>query len=244
MDSLDDLAPAIVTALGFSKSSTAIIEEFIEKRGPQLVAEAFTVDGRLTTVTFMDHVFDDAGPNPYAPIGHVAPSGHAPEALSELEEDLQRLADLMELRTGIYNVEARISQAGTPYIMEVSPRGGGNRLAEFISAATGSDLVRATVQAALGTQPDITWSSTTDGLWVQHMLFDRHGGTFRDLKVSNPAGGAVEDVSLWAQPGDRIEPFTHASYAFGSVWIRFEDRKSMRSGMLDPSAFLKATIER
>lgn len=244
VDDLANLGSAIDTALGFSLSGTAIVEEFIEKHGPQLVGEAFTVNGKLTTVTFMDHHFDDEGPNPYAPVGHIAPSSHPREALDELEKDLQRLANVLSLSTGIYNVEARIDTSGLPYIMEVSPRGGGNRLAEFISAATGTDLVRATVQAALGIEPDTQWSSDIDGVWLQRMLFDRHGGTFQELKTEDPVHGSIKDINLWIEPGDRIEPFSHASYAFGSTWIQFESRKSMDMAMSNPSGFVNIEISR
>ena len=52
----------------------------------------------------------------------------------------------------IYNVETREGTDGRAYIMEVSPRGGGNRLAEMLRYATGVDLVTNAVRAAVGMQ--------------------------------------------------------------------------------------------
>ena len=52
--------------------------------------------------------------------------------------------------TSIYNIETRIGTNGKPYIMEVSPRGGGNRLAEVLRYATGVDMITACTRAAVG----------------------------------------------------------------------------------------------
>ena len=238
-----ELPAAFDDALRYSKSRTVIVEEFIEKVGPQLVAEAFTVDGRLTMVAFMDQLFDVDGPNPYAPVGHVLPSEHSPTVLSRLREDLQRMSDLLGFRTGIYNVEARIAADGTPYILEVSPRGGGNRLAEFISKVTGTDLIKATVQATLGRSIDADWNQDIEGFWVQRMLFDRNGGIFKDMEVTDPPGGAVRDLTVWAAPGDQVEPFDHASFAFGTVWIQFTDRDDAQRFLADPSQSLRTVLE-
>ncbi len=43
----------------------------------------------------------------------------------------------LDLRTSIYNIETRIGKNGKTYIMEVSPRGGGNRLAEMLRLQPG-----------------------------------------------------------------------------------------------------------
>ena len=47
-------------------------------------------------------------------------------------------------------METRIGKNGKAYIMEVSPRGGGNRLAEMLRYATGVDLINNAVRAAVG----------------------------------------------------------------------------------------------
>ena len=51
------------------------------------------------------------------------------------------MIELLHLNTSIYNVETRgRDKWEKPYIMEVSPRGGGNRLAEILQYATGAEL--------------------------------------------------------------------------------------------------------
>ena len=52
------------------------------------------------------------------------------------------------VKSGIYNVESRVCSDGKAYIMEVSPRGGGNRIAELQDMATGQSLIRNEIKKA------------------------------------------------------------------------------------------------
>ena len=56
------------------------------------------------------------------------------------------------MKTGIYNIEACIGANGKPYIMEVSPRGGGCRIAEIQNMAYGeyADLIENEIRKAVG----------------------------------------------------------------------------------------------
>lgn len=222
VDSANDLADAVRHALEFSISGTCIAETFIHMRGRQIVAEGFTVDGRFTSIAYMDHVFDSTGVNPYAPAGHILPSQMDSSILDILTGDLQRLAQAMGLRSGLYNIEARVGTDGQPYIMEVSPRGGGNRLAEYVRRATGVDYVRTTVQAALGEPIDELHQPTTSGVWFQQVLFSRTAGTFDRVHFDFDAETTpVDDVDVWISRGDHVGAFTHASYAIGTAVLRF-----------------------
>lgn len=236
VDAGEDLAQAVDHALTFSLSGVSIVETFLEKRGRQIVAEGFTNQGVFSALIFMDHVFDDGGPNPHAPVGHILPSQAPEPALDTLRRDLQRLADLLGLDTGIYNIEARIGVDGTPYIMEVSPRGGGNRLAEFIRAATGTDLIRATVQAAVGDRIDKASVPRNGHVWLQSVLFSRESGTYNGIHFDpNFPTENVKDLTAWIEPGHEVHAFTHASFAFGSIFLRLDDTHQVEEYLQNPA---------
>lgn len=67
-----------------------------------------------------------------------------------LSSEIQRLLQLLHMNTSIYNIETRVGTDGKAYIMEVSPRGGGNRLSEMLRYATETDLIKNAVRAAVG----------------------------------------------------------------------------------------------
>ena len=59
------------------------------------------------------------------------------------------MVKLLDLGTSIYNIEVREGVDGKAYIMEMAPRGG-NRLSEMVKYATGVDLIKNAVKAAVG----------------------------------------------------------------------------------------------
>lgn len=125
VDSPDNLAKAVEYALSESHNGHFIIEDFLEKEGNTSDSECFTIDGELVFCSFSDQRFDAHAENPYTPSAYSWPSTMPQWAKEELRSEIQRLVRLLDLKTGIYNVETRLCKDGKPYIMEVSPRGGG-----------------------------------------------------------------------------------------------------------------------
>ena len=150
VDRLEDLKPALEYAMEHSISGHIIVEEFIEKKGCSSDSDCFSVDGELKFVTFSAQRFDENAAGPYVPAAFSWPSTFAEGHEYALKQDLQRLLSLLGMKTCIYNVETRIGANGKPYIMEVSPRGGGNRLAEMVRYATGVDMITAITRTMVG----------------------------------------------------------------------------------------------
>lgn len=100
------------------------------------------------------------------------------EQEDELTSELQRLLRLLNMRTSIYNIETRIGTNGKPYIMEVSPRGGGNRLAEMLYYATGVDLIANAVRAAVGDDVIDVVQKPYNGHWAEVILHADKDGHF------------------------------------------------------------------
>lgn len=228
VDHPNDLRAAVDHAIQYSLSSSCIIETYIDSDTPQRSAEAFAVDGTFEAVYFMDQVFDLAGHNPYAPAGNILPDSMPEGIRKRILTDLQRIADILEFGSGIFNVEVRVSKEGVPHIVELSPRGGGNRLAEFIQAATGQNLVTATVQAALGDTVNAPRNEPPNGFWLQEMLYSNFSGQFQSLLLRPEfERDHLQDATLWITPGDHVQPFTHASFAFGTAVSKFQTRNAL-----------------
>ena len=139
------LEQALEYAMTYSISKHLIVEEFIEKSGSSSDSDCFSVDGELKYVSFSAQRFDSNAPNPFAPSAYSWPSTFSKEQEIELTHEIQRLLTLLHMQTSIYNIETRIGTNGKTYIMEVSPRGGGNRLAEMLRFASGVDMITACV---------------------------------------------------------------------------------------------------
>ena len=178
VNSVADLPAAVENAYRNSLSGNIIIEEFIVKQGETTGSDSFVVDGKLQFVSFDDQIFDAESPNPYTPSAHIWPSSMPEDKQMELTAELQRLLDLLHMRTSVFNVEARVGANGKVYIMEVSPRGGGNRLSEVLHLATGINIIEQAVRAAVG-EPVVNMKQIfVTGGWTIVMLHSDKDGIF------------------------------------------------------------------
>lgn len=228
VDGPEAFVAAFENAISFSIEKKVIVEEFIDKAGFSSDADAFSVDGKMTCVSFTDQMFDLAAENEYTPAAYAMPSTMSDTAKQTLKDDLQRVCDLLGLQTGIYNIETRVNHQGKPYIMEMSPRGGGNRLAEMLRAAADQDLITATVLAAVGLPFDAPSMPTYDGCWYQTVVHSDIDGVFCGLDIDPDFQAAhVRDVSLWVEKGAAVHNYSSADLSFGSVFMRFDSRDEL-----------------
>ena len=150
VDDPKDLRKAIEHALDESHNGHFIIEDFLEKEGLSSGSESFFVDGELRYNAFYDQFFDDEAANPFTPSAECWPADKPTFVLDEVRKELQRLGKLLHVQTGLFNVEWRVCKDGKVYLMEVSPRAGGNRLAEILNYAVDVDIIEAEVCKAIG----------------------------------------------------------------------------------------------
>lgn len=235
VDTVEALPAAIDAALAFSHCGGFIVEQFITQRGYSSDTDCFSVDGELVFCSFDEQHFDPAAENPYTPAAYAWPSTMPAEIQRALREDLQRLIHLLGLKSSVYNVETRQGTDGRPYIMELSPRGGGNRLSEVLEMATGAKLVQNAVKAALGLPPDRLRDPVYQGHWAEIILHSSRDGCFADLEIAPEMRPCVEQVDLWVKPGDRVERFSGANKAIGTLVLNFPDRESLDQALRDQS---------
>lgn len=225
----EEIENALKTAFDHSISKHIIVEDFIEKQGCSSDCDCFSIDGKLEFVSFSAQHFDAEAPNPYTPSAYSWPSTFTKEQEAELTSELQRLLTLLGMRTSIYNIETRIGTNGKPYIMEVSPRGGGNRLSEMIRYITGIDLITAAVQAAVGETPSGIAQKPCLGHWAEIILHSDKVGIFSALNINSDLHYCIVEEDLWIKRGDRINSFNGANNAFGTVVIRCDSKEQLES---------------
>lgn len=245
VDGPEGLKAAVEHALEFSRDGRCIVEQFLEKEGDSSDADGFVSGGEFSCVSFTSQLFDSEVPNPYTPAAYTMPASMPSWAQAELVSELQRLADLLGLRDGVFNIETRVATDGRAYIMESSPRGGGNRLCEMLKHATAgkTDLVLAAVKAALGEPVGELSMPEYDGFWYQQMLHSDHDGAFAGIEYAPGFEDAhVAEEQLWVKTGDKVEAFTAANHAFGSVFIRFDSQAELDEFRAAPAEYMRAKV--
>ncbi|VTY03401.1 Carbamoyl-phosphate synthase large chain [uncultured Prevotella sp.] len=228
IDLKEQLSSAIDYALNESHNGHIIIEDFLEKVGNSSDCDSFTVDGKLVFCSFNDQLFDNKAINPYTPAAYTWPSTIPQWAQDELKSELQRLMTLLNVKTGVYNIETRLCKNGKPYIMEVSPRGGGNRLSEMMKYISGQDLIDNCVRAAVGEPIDTISQPKNNGYWAEVILHSECNGIFQTINIDKSTENKyLVEKDIWVKEGDKVQGFTGANTTIGTLVLRFKKEREL-----------------
>lgn len=240
----ENLQEAIQTALTNSISKHFIIEDFLDTMGAQSSADIFIIGDKIAFPAYSDQLFDPAADNPFTPAIEIWPSSMEQKYQDDLTEQLQRLSSSLGLTTGIYNVESRVCSNGNAYIMEVSPRGGGNRIAELQDMATNQALIRAEICKALSLPIEGIHSPHYDGIWCNYILHSLEGGVLESV-VFAPEFEAkyIKDKGLILSKGDPVFPFTGANTSLGTVFLRTDTRKEMDNLLANIDNYIRIELQ-
>lgn len=243
VDDLKTFKSAFEYALKYSVSGEVIVEEFIEKSGFSTDTDSFSVDGELVFCSFNNQWFDEKADNPYTPSAYTWPSTMDIKMQNELESELQRLIKLLNMKSSIYNIETRIGRNGKPYIMECTPRAGGNRLAEILKLATGQDIITASVKASLGMEIDRLTKPQYNGFWGELILHSNKSGVFQELIINENVKDSIVEVDLWISKGDFVKSFTGANETVGTVIINCKTKEELERIIKNSQELIKISVK-
>lgn len=226
----DELKQAIEYALSYSHNGVFIIEDFLTFKGYHSSADPFVVDGKLTFVTYSDQLFDKEADNPYTPAQIIWPTSMEQIHQDYLTEEIQRLVDLLHLDTGIYNIETCVGNNDKPYIMEVSPRGGGCKIAEIQELAFNNKFIENEIRKSVNLPLLEMQQSDCNGYWCEFVIHAKPGqsGVFKKLVIDPSIKEKyVKVIDMTAQEGYEVQPFTGANMSLGDMFLRFESREEL-----------------
>ena len=243
VDTLEELKPALKYAIEHSISGHIIVEEFIEKQGCSSDTDSMSVDGKLVFTSFCAQRFDVNATNPYTPAAYSWPSTFTKEQEDYLKSEIQRLITLLGLKTVVYNIETRIGTNGKPYIMELTPRGGGNRLCEMLRYATGVDMITAITRAIVGDPIEPIEQKPYNGHWAEIILHADKSGIFDHLEISKDLPAEIIEEDLWVKQGDKVESFEGANNAIGTLVLKFQTAEELEKAIIHQHEWLKVVVK-
>lgn len=239
----DKLRDAIKIALASAHNGAFIVEDFLQQEGFSSDSDCFSIDGKMVFYSFNSQRFDKVAENPYTPAAFSWPSSMSDENVDLLKKEIQRLVDLLGLKSSVYNVETRQCINGKAYIMEFSPRGGGNRLSEMIELGTGIDLLRGSIMAALGMKIDDIYQKDFDGFWSEIILHSKKPGIFKSLEIDDVIKDNIVEKDLWVKEGERVGGFKGANESMGTLVLKFDDRDKMEEVFADVDKYVRVELE-
>ena len=237
-----ELEAAIDWAIQFSFSGDFIIESFIEKKGCSSDCDCFSVDGVFKFISYSAQWFDENAAGEYTPAAFSWPATMSMQVQADLSDELQRLISLLGMRTTVYNVETRVGTDGKPYIMEISPRGGGNRLSEMMRFATGTDMITAAVRAAVG-DPVVIEQNPLNGYWAEIIVHADTTGILDDIEIAHEIEPYVKEKDFWFKQGDTVKEFQSARDAIGTLVLRFDNPDKLEYAITNQREWLKVVVK-
>ena len=234
---------AYENAIHYSISKTVIVEEFIQREGYQIAGDGFLVDGELVFTGLMNEHFDHLC-NPLVPIGESYPSILPDDLKEKARKEIGRLLSQLGMKNGAVNLDFIVDQEGEVYILEIGPRNGGNLITDAIKEASGVDLAKYTIMAALGMdctdlkeQPIHTFTSS----YVIHALED---GIFDDIYISEDISKDIIRKDFFVKKGEQIYKFDNGGFGIGAMLIKHGSVEQMTYRMDHMEEFIRVKVRR
>lgn len=180
------------------------------------------------------------------PMTYVFPLQEEEGKVKALKEALATALRAAGVLHGEYNVEAYITGAGEPFIIEINPRQGGNDLPKYVQEHCGIDLYRLLVTTSVGN--DIYWDSLRQlgrerHLLVHHMLYPRDAGLFRGIRISDQIASNVYRTKLEVEPGAMLAGTIDASSSIGYVDLSFASTDEQLRAALSIEELIRIEVE-
>ena len=243
VDDISKLSKAIDLALDYSHSNEFIIEEFLEQKGFASDCDSFVVNGKVVCYGFNSQRFDKEAENPFTPAAYSWPSTISKQNINHLKKEIQRLITLLNMKTSVFNIEVRECIDGKPYIMELTPRGGGNRLSEMMKIVTGIDMIDNAVRFALGEELIPYTKNKSHFFLAEIVLHSKKPGVFRSLVIDESLKNNIMEIDLWVDNNTRIGGFKGANEAIGTLVLRFEEKDKMEEIMDNQSKYVRVIVD-
>ena len=242
----EELFKALTNAFDNSRKKEVIAEEFIVFKGHPSDADTFVENGEIKYFGIDSQLFDKDSINPFTPAGYYWPSEISNESQVLLKSELNRLFKLLKINNAILNIELRENISGKPYIMEVSPRGGGNRLSEMIEYGTKQDIIGKYIEIAVNFEkykPSQIKQIQFDDGWCLIILHSNKEGRFDSIIINQTIKRYLVDEQIWLTKGDHVSCFSGANQTIGTLIFKFENKEQMLHFLNNQSDYIEVNVQ-
>lgn len=240
----EDLERHSEYALKFSKTKRFIIEEYVEMKGYQVAGDGFSVNGQLEFRCFANDHFNNKGLNPFVPIAASFPYNMPIRIHQKIHDEIQRLFDLLNMKTGAYNFDIRVDEDENVYLMEIGPRSGGNYIPQVIKYATGVDMVDYTIKAAMGEDCRNIKMMEPTGFWSYYAIHSLKPGTLQEIKINKSVmENNIVESHFNYDIGDKVPSFKGSNGSIGILIMKFDSMDQMLDMMDHPKKWVHVIVE-
>ena len=232
---------AVLEALSFSRKKKFIIEKIIERKGYQVAGDGFVMNKKLVFRCWGDEHFNEKL-NGLITIGPTLPSIHPEKKLKKAHKETQRIINLLGITNGALNFDLIFDKNDNLYFLEIAPRNGGGLLAELIQKSTNIDLIKYTVDTALGMKLKKLSMKKCKGYWSSFMVHSLKKGTYKNLFISNKIKSRLVKSEMFVKTGDHVKKYGNSQHILGNLILKFKNQKEMLNLYNDPEKYIRVNI--
>jgi biotin carboxylase len=222
VNDLWEMGTAIDYAMKFSRSKRFIVEEYIEKKYPHIDGDIFVYNGKIMTYYLGDQR-NNIGVNQFVSSGINYPSLLPKELHEKIKLELQRVIDLLKIKFGGFNIEVIIGEKDQVYLMEIGARNGGNCIPEIIKCASNVDMIKMSVDACMGVEPEIQTQMEINKYFTTYVIHSSKDGKFRSVKLDDSIRDYVLEIKLMVEEGEDVFRFCGSNCTVGIGLLEFPD---------------------
>ena len=200
-----------------SRHGKVIIEEYLQ--GDEVSVEIMVVDGKVNILQITDKL--TTGAPHFVEMGHSQPTRHSVQVAKAIRDVASQACVAVGISQGPAHVEMMVTQRG-PVMIELGARmGGDNITTALVPLSTGIDMVKATIDVALGNEPDIT-PTLNCGSAIRY--FDVPFGTIKSINGVEEAQKipGVKQIIFTKEVGEESAPIHCSNDRIGSVIAQAE----------------------
>ena len=237
----DHIKKAVLEALSYSRKKKFIIEKIIERKGYQVAGDGFVMNKKLVFRCWGDEHFNEKL-NGLITIGPSLPSIHSEKKFKRAHSETQRIINLLGITNGALNFDLIFDKNDNLYFLEIAPRNGGGLLAELIKKSTNVDLIKYTVDTALGMKLRKLSMKKCKGYWSSFMVHSSKKGTYKNLFISNKIKSQLIKSEMFVKSGDQVKKYSNSQHILGNLILKFKNQKEMLSLYEDPEKHIRINL--
>jgi biotin carboxylase len=235
----EELQARLPETLLYSPDSRAILEEFI--LGNQGTCEGIVQEGKIALACILDR--QTVAPPYVATCGHRVPTSLLQEMQGRVVSNLQKLWQLLGVTDSIFDCDFIVT-ADALYILEVSPRLGGNCIASLLLKSSGFDLTQFAVRLACNERLPAPESLTWLPVAVMILGTSKSGCIqYNEQAVESLAQAEwVDSLTMDVRVGTRVRAFINGRNRVGECFIRGTDYEDLIAKSEEVHRRLKLTV--
>jgi len=224
LDSRSMLDARLAETIAFSPNRRAILEQFIE--GFQGTCEGIVRGGKLVLSCFLDR---KTVASPFATTcGHQLPTSLPVSTQRRITQKLEAIWGLLNVRETVFDCDFVVAGEDI-YILEMSPRLGGNCISSLLLRASGFNFVEYAIRLACGEHPRAPTSLVLQPMAVMIFGPDRSGRAAYDQAALEQLRRCewVASLTMDVDVGDVVHQFINGRNRIGECFVRGSSREDV-----------------